>query len=96
MCHGRMLVKRKIFTQFDPDSLMDEEKEHRVTSCEVLVPNSQNNPLFLYCIFTKIKSWDFQYDLEVRCQSMEWRTKPSPKKELLAKVEDDSKVDHFL
>lgn len=48
--HGD-LWKRKICTKFAPHRLMDEQKKHRLTSCQGFIHTRQDNHSFLYCTF---------------------------------------------
>jgi hypothetical protein len=65
--------ERGTSVQFDPQRLTDEQKEHRCATCADYIQNSQNSPYVPNFIFAENKSWGFQYDFEVRCQSIEWR-----------------------
>jgi hypothetical protein len=61
------LRKRKICATFVPHSLTDEQKQRRLTSCQVFIQSCQENPSFLDCIVIGDESWIFQYDPEKKC-----------------------------
>jgi hypothetical protein len=92
------LQKRKICTKFVPHSLMDEQKQQRLTSCQDFIQTCQDNPNFLDCIVTGDESWVFQYDPETKRQSMQWFSKSSlkPRKFCLQKSKIKTMVITFF
>jgi hypothetical protein len=73
------LWKRKMCTKSVPHSLTDEQKQWRLASCQDFIQTSQDNPSFHDCIVTVDESWVFQYDQEMKYQSMQWTSKLSPR-----------------
>jgi hypothetical protein len=53
------LWKRKICTKFAPHRLTNEQKQHRLASCQSFIHTHQDNHCFLYCIllFPKMTRW---------------------------------------
>jgi transposase len=84
--------------QSSSHSLTDEQKHLRFTSCRDFIQTCQDNPSFLDCIVAGDESWVFQYDPEMKCQSMQWTSKSSPRPRSFLFKRPRSKLcwSHFL
>jgi hypothetical protein len=65
------LGKRKLCACFVPHSLIPEQREDRVTSCQDIIAMADAN-IFFNKIITGDETWCFAYDPERKQQSSEW------------------------
>jgi len=86
------LGKRKICSKFVPHFLTDEQKLMRLESSLELMQSVDKQPKFLEAIVTGDETWCFQYDPECKRQSMEWRSKSSPRQQKFRFQKSKTKV----
>jgi hypothetical protein len=81
------LGKRKICSWFVPHKLTDEQKAIWMETSGDFITTCDQDPSFLRIIVTGDETWCYQFDLESKWQSMEWRSPSSlrPKKSHLQK-----------
>lgn len=83
------LDMRKVCAKMVPRVLNDDQKEH----CMLL----ETEPVLLRRVITGAETWIFEYDLETKCQSSQWKSDVSETKESkTVKVRSQSHVDHIL
>jgi len=73
---------RRIATKFVPRLLNNDQLDHRVQVCTELQEAVRHDPNFLSMVITGDESWVYDYDLETKQQSTQWKTPSSlrPKK----------------
>jgi len=73
------LGMKKVCAKIVPRVLMDEQKERRIACCQEWQSLGDD---FLNHVITGDESWVYEYDLELKSQSREWRQEgePRPKK----------------
>ena len=83
------LVKRTICSWFVPHKLTDEQRAKRMETSGDLISMCDQDPLLLENIITGYETWFYQFDPELKRQSMAWRspTSPRPKKESSTKIQ---------
>jgi hypothetical protein len=57
-----------------------------------ILQNIENHSNFLGNVITCDESWIFQYDPETKCQSMQWKSLRSPRKEKAWKSKSNFKA----
>ena len=57
-----------------PKLLTPEQKEHQMRICADTPENIENDPNLLKNVITCDKTWIFQYDPEIKWQSMHWKS----------------------
>lgn len=65
-----------------PKLLSRDQKNHRVEVCQSLKERTQNDPGFIKNVITGDETWVYDYDIETKRQSSQWKsvTSPRPKK----------------
>jgi len=88
------LGKRKICAKILPRNLTEQQRDARVSFCAELLEQVEADPELMERVITGDESWFFQYDPETKRQSLEWRSKgsPRPKKARMSK----SKLKYML
>ena len=66
------LRKRKLCASFVPHSLMPEQREDRVTSCQDIIMMANADKNFFNSIIMGDETWCSAYDPEIKLQSSEW------------------------
>ena len=66
---------RKVCAKMVPNELTKEQKQRRVTICQELLERQDD---ILGHVITGDETWDYQYDLETKRQSAQWKTANSP------------------
>ena len=69
----------KIYVKMVPKLLDDEQKERRVEVCQDILEHLQTEPDLLQRVITGDESWIFEYDLETKRQSLQWKCLSSPR-----------------
>ena len=72
-------MKKKVCWKMVPRFLSPELKEIRMNICAGVLQNTENDPNLLEKIITYDESWFFQYDSEIKRQSMHWKSPNSPR-----------------
>jgi hypothetical protein len=65
---------RKVSAQMAPQILTDDQKQHRLHISSDLLHSAE----MFDRVITGDETWCFQYDLETKYQSMQWKTQNSP------------------
>jgi len=73
------LGMRKICAQMVPRNLTDQKRDARVRVCAELLEQVEDDPELMERVITGDESWFFQYDPKTKHQSLEWRSKGSPR-----------------
>ena len=73
------LGMRKICAKMVPKLLNDDQKERRVEVCQGILGHLQTEPDLLQRVITGDQSWIFEYDLETKHQSLQWKCTSSPR-----------------
>jgi len=70
-----------------PRNLREQQRDTRVSVCAELLEQVEADPELMERVITGDESWFFQYDPETKRQSLEWRSKgsPRPKKARMSK-----------
>ena len=70
-----------------PRNLTKQQWEERMSVCAELLEQVEADPEFMERVITRDESWFFQYDPQTKRQSLEWRSKesPRPKKACMSK-----------
>jgi len=78
---------RKICAKMVPRNVTEQQRDARVSICAELLEQVEANPELMERVITGDESWFFQYDPETKRQSLEWRSRgsPRPKKALMSK-----------
>ena len=63
----------KICAKMVPKLLDDDQKERRVEVCQDILEHLQTEPDLLQRVITGDESWIFEYDLETKRQSLQWK-----------------------
>ena len=81
------LEMRKICAKMVPRNLTEQQRDARVRVCAELLEQVEDDLELTERFITGDESWFFQYDPETKRQSLEWRSKgsPRPKKALMSK-----------
>ena len=77
-CHkifNEKLQIRPVSAKFVPRLLTDDQKEDCVEISQELLANANGNANFLKNIITGDETWVYEYDVETRMQSSQWRGK---------------------
>ena len=69
---------RRIAAKFVPRLLNNDQWDHRVQVCTELQKAVRHDPNFLSRVITGDESWLYNYDLETKQQSSQWKTPSSP------------------
>jgi hypothetical protein len=69
------LGMRKISTKMVPQILTDDHKQCRLHTSSDFLHNAEMSDRFI----TSDEKWCYQYGLETKCQSMQWKTQNSPR-----------------
>ena len=67
------LNMRRIAAKFVPRLLNTDQRDHRVQVCTELQKAVRYNPNFLSRVITGDESWLYDYDLETKQQSLQWK-----------------------
>jgi hypothetical protein len=70
---------RKVSAKMVPRILSDDQKQQQLDVCSNLSRQLAEGNNFLDRVITDDQSWCFQYDVEMKCQSMQWKTSVSPR-----------------
>ena len=72
---------QKICAKMVP-KLLDDDQEWHVEVCQDILEHLQTEPDLLQRVIIGDESWIFKYDLETKCQSLQWKCPllPGPKK----------------
>ena len=73
------LNMRRIAAKFVPHLFNNEHRDHRVQVCTKLQNAVRHDPNFLSRVITGDESWLYDYDLETKQQSLQWKTPSSPR-----------------
>jgi len=78
---------RKICAKMVPRNLIQQQRDARVRVSAELLEQVEADPDLMERVITGDESWFFQYDPETKRQSLEWRSKgsPRPKKARMSK-----------
>jgi len=81
------LRMRKICAKMVPRNLTEQQRDSRVSACAELLEQVEADPELMERVITGDESWFFQCDPETKRQSLEWRSKgsPRPKKTCMSK-----------
>jgi len=81
------LGMRKICAKMVPRNLTEQQRDARVSIWAELLEQVEADPELMELVITGDESWFFQYDPETKRQSLEWRSRgsPRPKKALMSK-----------
>ena len=81
------LGMRKICAKMVPRLLNEQQKERCVQVCHDILEELETEPNLLGRVITGDESWIFEYDLETKRQSLQWKslTSPRPKKARMSK-----------
>ena len=81
------LGMRKICAKMVPRLFNEHQKERHVQVCQDILEELETEPNLLGRVTTGDESWIFEYDLETKCQSLQWKspTSPRPKKARMSK-----------
>jgi hypothetical protein len=81
------LGMRKICTKMVPRNLKQQQRDAWVRFCVELLEQVEADPELMERVITGDESWFSQYDPETKRQSLEWRSKgsPRPKKARISK-----------
>ena len=81
------LGMRKICTKMVPRNLTEQQRDARVSICAEMLEQVGADPDLMARVITGEESWFFQYDPQTKRQSLEWRSKgsPRPKKARMSK-----------
>jgi hypothetical protein len=92
------LAKRKSCARFVPHSLIPEQREDRVTSCQDIIAMADADKKFLNKIITGDETWCFAYDPKTKRQSSVWvgETSSRPKQLKFQKFTHQDHVDNFF
>jgi len=76
------LNMRRVAAKFVPRLLTQDQKNTRLTLCQELKNQIENDPNFLSKVITGDESWCYGYDPETKQASSQWKapTSPRPKK----------------
>ena len=70
---------QKVCAKLVPKILWEDQKLRRVNFCQDMLEKIRDDPDILYQVITGDKTWVFQYDPEMKRQSMQWKTAESPR-----------------
>ena len=89
------LDMRKVCAKMAPKELTEEEKQRRVTICQDLLEMQDD---ILGRVVTGDETWVYQYDLEKKRQSAQWKTgnSPRPKKNPSDQIKSQNNVADFF
>ena len=73
------LWMRKVCAKMVPRNLTEQQRDARVSVCAGLLEQAEADPELMERLITGDESWFFQYDRETKRQSLEWRSKGSPR-----------------
>jgi len=72
------LNMRRIAAKFVPCLLNNDQRDHRVQACTKVQKAVRHDPNFLSRAITGDESWLYNYDLETKQQSSQWKMPSSP------------------
>jgi hypothetical protein len=86
------LGMRKVSAKIVQQILSDDQKQRRLDVCSDLCRQLAKGKNFLDRFVTGNESWCLQYNLEIKCQSMQWKASASlrPKKAHITSPSEDS------
>nr|QXJ78547.1 putative DD34D transposase [Floraphis choui] len=73
------LQMRKVCVKLVPKVLTDDQRSHRLETCQELWNLCESDSHFLDNVIIGDESWVFEYDPETKRQSVEWHTLASPR-----------------
>ena len=73
------LGMRKVCAKMVPRLLTEEQKAQQLNACRDILQQMEADKKLLENVITGDKSWVFQYDLETKCQSCQWKSVSSPR-----------------
>jgi histone-lysine N-methyltransferase SETMAR len=91
------LGMRKLVVKLVARNLTEEQKDRRLTLCMDFAELLQEDNI-LDRVITGDESWSYQYDSEAKHQSVEWRSKnsPRPKKPRMSKYKTKTMLIYFF
>jgi [histone H3]-lysine36 N-dimethyltransferase SETMAR len=92
------LGMRRVAAKFVPRLLTEDQRKSRLTVCQDLKRELENDPNFLSRVITGDESWCYGYDPESKQASSQWKTprSPRPKKNQTGEIECQNNADLFL
>ena len=69
---------KRFVAKFILQLLLPDQKEHRATVANDLIPTATNELDFLKKVITRDERWVYGYDLEMKAQSSQWKSPGSP------------------
>jgi histone-lysine N-methyltransferase SETMAR len=81
------LKMKKVCAKMVPKNLSEDQKLNTEEMCQNVLEKIEEDPDFLNSVITCNETWLFQYDPEIKRQSMQWKTtnSPRPKKVRMSK-----------
>ena len=73
------LGMRRVAAKFVPRLLTEDQRNSRLTVCQDLKRERENDPDFLSRVITGDESWCYGYDPESKQASSQWKTPASPR-----------------
>ena len=74
-----VLGMRRVVARLVPKDLNFVQKHHRKTVAEEMISEAQSDPTFMKRIITGDETWVYEFDMETKQQSSEWRFEDEPK-----------------
>ena len=74
-----VLGMRRVAARLVPKDLNFLQKHHRKTVAEEMISEAQSDPTFMKRIITGDETWVYEFDMEAKQQSSEWRFEDEPK-----------------
>jgi len=74
------LRMRKFCAKMVPRILKEQLWDARISVCPYLLEQAEANPMLVDRVIFGDERWFFQYDPETKCQSSEWRSEGSPRR----------------
>ena len=82
--------------KFVPCLLKNDQRDHQVQVCTELQKAVRHNPNFLSRVINGDESWPYNYDLETKQQSSQWKTPSSPQPKKARQVHSNADLFFFF
>lgn len=86
------LGMRRVAAKFVPRLLTEDQRNSRLTVCQDLKRELENDPNFLSRVITGDESWCYGYDPESKQASSQWKTPASPRPKKIRQVRSNVKT----
>ena len=83
---------RRVAAKFIPRLLTEDQRNSRLTVCQDLKRELENDPNFLSRVITGDESWCYGYDPESKQASSQWKTPASPWPKKIRQVRSNVKT----